>query len=133
MGIKNHLGKYVAYVTGTDKTQDLQVIGQIKSGDELYTLNQIIKAERNTQMLSVETVHVQINYMQHEILTVVEAVFAEKEQRDAVKNLIKASFNKRHAWLDEIVYGTRGVDSSQAYDADPRSIINAEKNDTVTE
>jgi len=51
----------------------------------------------------------QVRFLQGDILTIVDAAFADKEQRKAVKDLVRAKFNDRFKWVHEIMTGGRLV------------------------
>lgn len=48
------------------------------------------------------SVHAQLSLTMGEILTLVEASFTDKEQRDSYKNIVRLIFQKRHNWIDEL-------------------------------
>lgn len=54
---------------------------------------------------SRSSVHAQLNITMGEILTLVEASFADKEQRESFKSIVKLIFQKRHNWIDELASG----------------------------
>lgn len=80
--------------------------GKVQRGDSLYTLRQIQKA--NLSHFSVDAIHVQINFTQSDVLTIVEASFSDPLQRQAVVKLVKGAFNKRHDHIDNISGNGRG-------------------------
>lgn len=120
--------KPVATVLEQDNNIVLRPGITLHRGIALYTSKQLIEAKRGN--LGIEAIHTQINYLQSEVLTIVEASFSDPLQRQAVIKLVKASFNKRHNWLDEIVYGSSRDDSSKGYDAHPQAVINGEAKET---
>lgn len=121
-----------AYVTGDSGVLTPRLPHLLKNGVGLFTGKQIEEMEKaKGRTLHIDNIHTQINFLQHGILTIVEAAFADKEQRQAVKDLVKGEFNKRHNWLDEIVYGSRLSGGDEKFDADPQSVIEGEKKQPI--
>jgi len=54
--------------------------------------------------ITYEGVKAQIQYLQGQILTLIEATTADKEQRQATKDIANRYFNKRHDVVFEITH-----------------------------
>ena len=64
--------------------------------------------EGETFGLSSSVISTQVRFLQGEILTLIEAVVDDKERRDATKEIIKATFNRKINWMNELAYGAYG-------------------------
>ena len=58
-----------------------------------------IKPNRTTSLGWITT---QIRYLEGEILTLIDASYAEEAQRKAVKDLTKTAFRRKMDWIDEL-------------------------------
>lgn len=54
--------------------------------------------------LDCDAIHSQVNFLQGKVLTIVEASISDKEQRKAVKDLIKSSFSDQLTWIRQLCY-----------------------------
>jgi len=62
-------------------------------------------SDRGVSVLSIDTIHTQLSYIEGEVLTHVDAAFQDIEQRNAYKSLMRTLFKNRHRWFDELAYG----------------------------
>lgn len=69
--------------------------------------------EKHNDCLRYEYIESQVKNLQGKVLTVIDAVFSEGEQRKAVKDLINSKFSEQLDWISELSrgYGNRSVAS----------------------
>lgn len=68
--------------------------------------------------LSMDTFRIQIGYLEGKILTIADATFGDKEQREAHKSLVRRMFREQRNHVDNIVYGY-DASSDGSVKADP--------------
>lgn len=70
-----------------------------------------IGVEKHNDCLRYDHIEGQVKNLQGKVLTVIDAVFSEGEQRKAVKDLINSKFSEQLDWISELSrgYGNRPV------------------------
>lgn len=58
----------------------------------------------NEPYAAISTIQAQIGYLEGEILTLVDATFADAEQRKAFKDIIKDRFRAKLRWIEKLCY-----------------------------
>lgn len=62
-----------------------------------------MKDEKGLPHSAIET---QVKFLQGKVLTVIDAAFADREQKKAVKDLINQQFREQLDWIYELCHGT---------------------------
>lgn len=82
--------------------------------EEEKVMSQTIKGIGNEVTIAESAVQAQIGFLMGKVLTIVEASYSDKEQRKAVKDLIRAAFQDRTIYIHGLVYDVRDVGSVAA-------------------
>lgn len=88
------------------------------------TVTQEVKSE--PKELSYNAILSQVKFLQGKVLTVIDAVSAEKEQKKAIKDLIKNAFSQQLNWIYELCGYPEdaNLDESEEGQFPPHQIVN---------
>ena len=62
----------------------------------------VLSSWKEERGLPLTAIHAQMSFLEGEVLTIADAIFQDRQQNKAVKDLLKAAFRKRQEYIAEL-------------------------------